>query len=180
MLWILTFCLFTMQNQKWPVLAGSRVNRDAGKNGEGKRNRESICSVPPSSEMPTRIKIDDGDYGIKNGSKSSRITSAGSPLWRKGTWNVIARPWNLCAASDLRSQFVNPALALTLSLRIFGSKLWLHVSCKTEGEEIREGEGKKRREREAENGVTTDNWTRTAVYSACKRPPFFLGKFSKH
>lgn len=80
--------------------------------------------------MPTKIKIDGGDYGIKDESKSSRITSVGSPLWRKGTWNVIARPRNLCAAPNLHSQIVNSALALTLSLRIFGSKLWLHVSCK--------------------------------------------------
>ena len=92
---------------------------------------DSICPVLYRlGEMPTKIKIDGGDYGIKDESKSSRITSVGSPLWRKGTWNVIARPRNLCAAPNLHSQIVNSALALTLSLRIFGSKLWLHVSCK--------------------------------------------------
>lgn len=119
------------------LIVGLRNNRDVNRVAHDKvrsARGSVIDSISPVlyrlSEMPTKIKIDGGDYGIKDESKSSRITSVGSPLWRKGTWNVIARPRNLCAAPNLHSQIVNSALALTLSLRIFGSKLWLHVSCK--------------------------------------------------
>lgn len=125
--------------------------------------------------MDTKIKIDGCDYGIKDESKSSRITSVGSLLWRKGTWNVIARPRNLCAGPNLHSQIVNSALTLTLSLRIFDSKLWLHVSSERREKEFGRGREKSGRKggvlrvSEAENGVTTDNWNRCVR----KRPPFF-------
>ena len=90
-----------------------------------------------------KIKIDGCDYGIKDESKSSRITSVGTLLWRKGTWNVIARPRNLCAGPNLHSQIVNSALTLTLSLRIFDSKLWLHVSSERREKEFGRGREKK-------------------------------------
>lgn len=141
-----------------------------------------------------KIKIDGCDYGIKDESKSSRITSVGSLLWRKGTWNVIARPRNLCAGPNLHSQIVNSALTLTLSLRIFDSKLWLHVSSERREKEFgrgreksgREGKGRGRRLRVsgAENSVTTDNWKRTtdAYANDPRKWPFLFlfAKFSKH
>lgn len=138
----------------------------------GRRNRlDSVENLHRGGYDRPRIKIDGCDYGIKDESKSSRITSVGSLLWRKGTWNVIARPRNSCAGPNLHSQIVNSSLTLTLSLRIFDSKFWLHVSSKWEGEGIRKREEKKRRVDEGEgeglrvsgpeNGVIADNWKRT-------------------